>query len=59
MVEKSPHVSTGNESWWPHVSHPFRHLGAKVANFFAPGARGGIRAAKAIKAANQPPVTLI
>jgi len=38
MIEKTPHIPTGQESWWPHVVDPLRQLGAKIANFFTPTA---------------------
>jgi len=31
MVEKSP-----APGWWPDITEPFRHLGARIADWFAP-----------------------
>lgn len=38
MIENSPHLPSGQESWWPQIVDPLRHLGAKIANFFTPTA---------------------
>jgi HSP20 family protein len=38
MVENTPNLPTGDQTWWPHIVDPLRQLGAKIANFFTPTA---------------------
>lgn len=38
MIKYTPHIPSASDDWWPHITDPLRHLGAKIANFFTPTA---------------------